>query len=81
MGWIYSDSLSSPQLEGGKQSVIRNRSLGTIQFVHFIISSGFCIFNAGLEIYVISFVFTVVEDLHSSSMQSFVIDIFCVPIL
>lgn len=44
MGSIYSDSLSSPQLEGGNQSVIWIRPLGTIQFAHLIISSVFWVF-------------------------------------
>lgn len=81
MGFINSDSLSSPQVEGGKQSVIRTdfqapSSLSTLLFLLV-----FVFFNMDLEIYITSFFFIIVEDLHSSSVGSFVIDIFWVPIL
>lgn len=80
MGFIHFDSLSSPQLKGGKQSIISMEQISRHHPVYLPTLLLLLVFNTGLEIYIVSFFFIVFEDLHPSSIWSFVIGIFWVPI-
>lgn len=73
MGFIHFDSLSSPQLKGGKQSNIGMKQISRHQPIYVPTLLLLLVFNTGLEIYIIS-------HLHPSSIWSFVIGIFWVPI-
>lgn len=82
MGFIYFDSLSSPQLKGEKQSITGMEKVSRHHPIYFptlllLVSS------TGLEIYRLFFFFffTAFEDLHPISIWSFFIGIFWVPIL
>lgn len=68
MGFIHFDSLSSPQLEGRKQSIIGMEQISKHHPIY-LLTFLLLVFNTGLKIYIIYLIFTVFGDLPPSSIE------------